>query len=183
MTGANSSRGIYVGDTSVYVAIRKYYPRDVPAFEEVWRVLERLVTEARLVSPLEVRDELDVRDDEMAVWVRNQTGLFPFDDSDLVMIVMEILQQFGEDLGDVATTAALRGSRAFEADPWVIGLALLLKRREEGELFPRPVRVVTLERRHRKPDERKVRIPEACGHFDIECVDLFGLLQLEASDA
>jgi Domain of unknown function (DUF4411) len=61
-------------DTSSFTELRRTYPR--PAFDAVWRLLERVATDGRLLSVEDVLRELNAQDDEIAAWARARRHLF-----------------------------------------------------------------------------------------------------------
>ena len=61
-----------------------------------------------------------------------------------------------------------------QGDPFVVALAL--QRSEKPKLLSGEEYVVVTQERSRRG---RVRIPDACEHFRLKCVDLFGMFRME----
>lgn len=145
----------YCFDTSAWIhAWDRAYPLD--NFPGVWGQLTNLVAEGRLVSPDEVREEIERKDDELLKWLRDVEGLFvPIDDQQQDL-VREILQE------EPRLVDSSKGRD--QADPWVIALA-----------EARAAVVVTQEgRRPTNP-----RIPDVCAARDLSFFKLLEVIQVE----
>jgi hypothetical protein len=60
---------IYCIDTSALIDLDRLYSKDV--FPSLWeKHLVEIVEEGRLISPYEVREELERKDDELWNWIK-----------------------------------------------------------------------------------------------------------------
>lgn len=140
----------YSIDTSALIDL-KPYPEDI--FGNLWKKLEELINQNLLVAPKEVLAELKKRDDIITEWARNNSKMFVSLDLVQMNEVTMILREFPRLIDANKVTA--------DADPFVIALA---KSRKWA--------VITSEKPRRSPDARP-KIPDVCGHFNIECHSLF----------
>ncbi|RZN14978.1 MAG: DUF4411 family protein [Methanosarcinales archaeon] len=60
----------YIIDTSSLVQLNRNNPLDV--FPTIWKKLEALIKENRLVAPKEVLLEISQNDDQLNKWAKNQ---------------------------------------------------------------------------------------------------------------
>lgn len=150
-----STRPIYCIDTSSLVeASTRYYPPD--NFPSLWERLEALILDGRLYAPEEVQGEIAKQDDYLKEWGRTHNGLFvPLDQEQLVEVSR--IEATFERLVDT-----VRGRSA--ADPWVIALA--------------KVKGYTVVSQERKAP-RKIKIPDVCEHYGIDCVTLVEFIRHE----
>jgi len=58
---------IYCIDTSSLIDLKKF-PQDI--FPSLWQSIERLANEKRLIAPIEVKKEIEKKDDELKQWVK-----------------------------------------------------------------------------------------------------------------
>jgi len=146
---------VYTLDTSAVLdGWRRYYPPDV--FPPLWQRLEELIQSGALRSPDEVREELKKKDDEVWRWARDQVGLFD-------PLTEEIQPQTATILAELSKLVDTRRGRG-QADPFVIAHARL-----NGH------KVITGERR---PGAKgRPTIPWVCRHYDIDYLDLLGLMR------
>ena len=138
----------YCIDTSALIDLKKLYPRDI--FPSIWKNLEDLIFQGRLIAPKEVLKELERIEDELLGWVRHNRIMFKNLNIEQIRDVKEILRRF-ENLVD----ASKQGPHA---DPFVIALAL-----------SESCTVVTSER---TGTSSKPKIPDVCSHFGIKCLSL-----------
>lgn len=148
---------LYVLDTNVISALRSYYPSP---FRSLWKQLDKLLDDGRLVSVREVARELDRLEhpEWLTKWTKRQRGFFAAPTAAETRFVAEIFA-VPHFRSMVERKAQLRGEPV--ADPFVIAAA-----RARGGC------VVTQERA--KPHSAK--IPNVCKHFGVPCLDLEGLM-------
>jgi hypothetical protein len=123
---AASADSCYCIDASAFIDVRWYYPKDV--FPGVWNRISDLAKERRLVSPHEVRRELQGKADEVLQWAKMRPSVFHKLDVKQQKIVREILQRF--------PILVDPNKLVREADPFVIALALA-RREQELQTFLR----------------------------------------------
>lgn len=134
----------------------RYYPRDV--FPTLWRNLETMVAEGRLVAPDEVLRELSKHDDDVHAWAQKQVGLFcPLED-EIQVATAEILEAFPRLVNNERNRSV--------ADPFVIAVAKI-----------RNWSVVTGEKR--KGNLTKPKIPDVCDAYGIKWLSLLDLMKSE----
>jgi hypothetical protein len=160
-----SPRAIYVIDTSALVDLRLEYP--LKTFGRLWQRFEDLAHEGRLVAPEEVRHELGHRDDELKAWALRADGLFRTTDDGLIACLARVM-----------ATCSVHGGRQYDADPWIVALAIQLCEAESRTLFPRPVLIVT----HETPAKAgcQPKIPDIATGYDVRCIRLRDVFALEA---
>lgn len=162
---ATASPALYVIDTSALVDLRMNYPHKT--FGHLWQCFADLSGEGRLVAPDEVRHELAQCDDELKTWTSSLEHLYCTTDEALLECLARVMQ-----------TCPVHGGRYFDADPWIIALALQLHEAEAKTLFPRPVLIVTHEIRQTKPGAPP-KIPDVAATHGIHCIRLQGVFDLE----
>ena len=147
---------VYMVDTCSFTELRRSYPR--PHFDVVWKLVERLVEEDRLLSVEDVFIEIDAQDDEVAVWARARRHIF-------LPLIEDIQKQARAILATHPTLIDLK-KRKSSADPFLIAAALT-----------RGAIVVTQEKKSGGPPA--VKIPDVCAAYNVECIVLLRVLQGE----
>ncbi|MCC0057777.1 MAG: DUF4411 family protein [Hyphomicrobiaceae bacterium] len=151
--------GLYCFDTSSLLAAwNELYP--IGHFPTVWEHLAALVEAGRAIAPVEVRHEVEKRDDGLFKWLKTNKAMFVDVDEPVQVRQRDILTKFPR-------LVAERKNR-FSADPWVIALAL-----ERGAA------VVTDERATLKP--LRPNIPDVCadGEFLRPCFPILEVIRQE----
>lgn len=113
-------RNIYCVDTSSFIYCQKSFaerPSRVTFYASVWKLLDRLADDERLIAPHLAYNEITKNNDEIGRWARAHKAVFR-PKGEHASRVSEILREPGQRLID---PTAPRGSE--EADPWVIALA------------------------------------------------------------
>jgi len=165
---SNSDKPIYCIDTSVLIDLDNHYPRRF--FESLWSNIEQLMREGRLITIEQVMKEIKhLNRPEIEKWLKQFPG-----------VVRPFSQEIGNCLSEIM--AALpdfvdQSKERDEADQPLVALALAENRAQR--IFSGDFVVLTNERRKR-PNERRVRIPDACAHFGIRCFSLFELMEHES---
>ena len=162
---APSSPVLFVVDTSALLDLRLEYPQKT--FARLWQRFADLAADGSLVAPDEVRHELAQRDDELKGWAAKVDGLFRTTDEELLDCLARVME-----------TASVHGGRYFDADPWIVALALQLREAEAATLFPRPVLIITHEVRQAKPGAPP-KIPDVADGFGLTCVRLRDVFRIE----
>lgn len=159
------TNNVYIIDTSSLVKLNRNNPIDV--FPSIWEKLKYLADNNRLISPREVLDEIKQNDDMLSKWAKNQKKMFKEPTQKQIELVQEILKDF---------PALIDTERKFDADPWVIALAIELSSSSQQTIFTIKRIVVTEE----KLRENRVRIPFVCNKKSIEAIDVVELFRVES---
>ena len=147
---------VYIFDTSAFIAAwSEAYP--IESFPVLWKRLDELIQQGRLIAPYEVFRELGKKDGDAHAWLKPRKNLFRHEDEQLQISAAEVLRQFPK----LMKAGGSRGA----ADPWVVALA----RVERGI-------VVTKED---MGSEQKPKIPYACRHYGLECVKVLAVIRGE----
>jgi hypothetical protein len=154
----------YIIDSSSLMELNRHNPLDV--FPTVWAKMESLIRRGLLVAPKEVLNEIVEGDDQLAKWAKMQKNLFKEPTEKQIEIVKDILKDY---------PALVKESRKYDADPWVIALAIEMTTSFQKTLSPIKRIVVTEE----KLRGHKVRIPLICQKFNIESIDIIDMFRIE----
>ncbi len=146
----------YVIDTCSLTALPRAYPIDM--FRPVWAQIEALVDHGRLVSCEDVYLELESQDDELLAWAKLQKekGLFLPLSTAVQLRARDVLRSY--------TNLLDLKKRKSSADAFLIGLALDIG-----------ASLVTEEKPSGGPG--KVKIPDVCSAYGIQCLTLVDLLR------
>lgn len=158
------TNNVYIIDTSSLVKLNRNNPIDV--FPSIWEKLKFLSDNHRLVAPREVLNEIKQNDDMLSKWAKIQKNMFKWPNQRQIEIVQEILKEY---------PALIDTERKYDADPWVIALAVELSKNSQQTLFTIKRIVVTEE----KLRENRVRIPFVCNKKSIEAIDVVELFRAE----
>lgn len=155
---------LYIIDTSSLVKLNRNNPIDV--FPSIWDKLQLLADKNRLVAPKEVLNEIKQNDDMLTRWAKVQRKMFKDPTPKQIILVQEILKDF---------PALIDAERKFDADPWVIALAIEMSEDPQKTLTVIKRIVVTEE----KLRENRIRIPYICNKKSIEAIDIVELFRTE----
>ena len=149
-------------DTNVFVqGSRGPYGFDIaPTF---WELLDDLVADGRIASPVRVYDELFDGHDELVAWARTRraSGLFVEPDVAVQVSFREVVEYVKTRYRPIRETHRFLD----KADPWVIAHA-----------HAKGGKVVTLEQQ--VPNiSRIVKIPNVCEHFRVESINTYRMLR------
>ena len=154
----------YIIDTSSLVELNKNNPQDV--YPGPWKKIEALAKSGRLVAPKEVFNEIQEIDDTLARWAKNQKKIFIPPTPKQINLVKDILEKY---------PAIIKINRKYDADPWVIALAIELASDPQTSLFTIKRIVVTEE----KIRGNRIRIPFVCQDYEIEAIDILDMFRAE----
>ncbi|MBL7160777.1 MAG: DUF4411 family protein [Candidatus Aenigmarchaeota archaeon] len=154
----------YIMDTSSLVKLNRENPIDV--FPTVWKKLNDLVNNDRLIAPKEVSNEIQQNDDQLCKWVNKNKKMFKDITKRQIEIVKEILKKY---------PAIIKTDRKYDADPWVIALAIETSTDPQKTLF-NIKRVVVSEE---KLIGNKIKIPFICNDYDIESINVIDMFREE----
>lgn len=144
----------YCIDTSALISLwKRTYSPDV--FRSLWKNLENLISQGRLIAPREVLNELEKygdKDDELLKWAKRHRGMFEDLDYNQLNLVQDILKHF-PNLVDANKTIP-------DADPFVIALAMA--KRWTVITSEQPTNLTA------NPSARP-KIPNVCEYFNVKC--------------
>jgi hypothetical protein len=80
---------IYIIDSSSLIELKMRYP--VSTFPGVWKKIEGLIREGRLIAPKEVLEEIKRRDDELSQWAKSYPKMFKEIDKQQIEMAQEIV--------------------------------------------------------------------------------------------
>lgn len=158
-----SDKSIYVIDSSSLIELNIHSPIDV--FPIVWEKLEKLINNGLLIAPKEVLKEITMQDDKLSDWVKKQKNFFKDITPEQLKIVSEILQKY---------PSIINIERKYDADPFVIALAIEMARDQQKTIIAIRKIVVTEEKL-----SLKIRIPRICKDFNIECMNVIDMFRNE----
>jgi hypothetical protein len=140
------------------------YPAEI--MEPVWEFVGELADEGQLISPRVVFDELRASGIRRVVsWAKQHQGMFLAPDELVITAAGEVAHRYE---GRFVPTSRRRSP----GDLWVVALALVRQRADEGHLFRRDVFVVQHESRRRNRKESKPKIPDVCDDVGLRCLRL-----------
>lgn len=154
----------YIIDTSSLIELNQRHPVDV--FPSVWRKIEGLINSNRLFAPREVYDEISRIDDLLFDWSKKQPKMFIEPTVEQITIVKEILSRY---------PSLIRIDRKYDADPWVIAVAIEMIRNPQQAL-EKIKRIVVTEEKLRG---NKIKIPFVCQNYSIEAIDILNMFRME----
>jgi len=152
---------IYVFDTSSLIKIFGFYPKRFPT---LWSNFSALIQGAKIISVREVLKEIHQSNSEMMQWSKDNDSMFyPLSNEDASFLMEIFRAKNGHFQHIIKNVNILKGSPV--ADPFVIAKAKIV----QGS-------VVTEER---PGGHNSTKIPDICKHFDIDCLNLEGLMERE----
>ncbi len=154
----------YIMDTSSLVELNRHNPIDV--FPSVWNNLESLSRKGILVAPTEVLSEIKERDDELASWAKRNSSLFRPPTKRQVEILKDILKNY---------PALVKEDRRYDADAWVVALAVEMATGPQQTII-QIKRIVVTEERLRGD---KIRIPYVCQKYSIDSIGIIEMFRIE----
>ena len=128
--------------------------------------MESLISKCLLVAPIEVLNEITERDDQLAKWAKEQTSFFRAPTQRQIEILKDVLKAY---------PSMVREDRKYDADPWVIALAIEMTTNSQQTLVPIKRIVVTEE----KLRGEKIRIPYVCQKYNIDSIDIIEMFRIE----
>lgn len=149
--------------------MKEKYPKDI--FSGLWKRIDELCKNERLIAPIEVKKEIEKGDDELKKWARDKLRkrMFKKPDKNQVEKVQETLKNY---------PFLSKSDKPDEpnADPWLIALAIVKNEEERGKFeHMRNKYIVISEESPTKPN----RIPAVCRNFGIECISLIDFFRRE----
>ncbi|MBU0756621.1 MAG: DUF4411 family protein [Nanoarchaeota archaeon] len=154
----------YIIDTSSLVKLNRENPLDV--YPSVWKKLETLVTAGRLIAPKEVFNEINQNDDQLSNWAKQQRKMFTDATPKQIELVQQILKTH---------PSLIDENRKYDADPWVIALAIEMSTSTQKTLVQIKRIVVTEE----KLRGNRENIPFISNEMLIEAIDVITMFRTE----
>ena len=160
-----STRPVYVLDSDVLMtAARSYYAFDlVPAF---WEALVREARNGRLLSVDRVKAEIDRGKDRLKEWVNNDfREWFESTSADPVVAQYRLMMQWASAQSHFTDAAKAEFADTGNADPWLVAYAKATNR------------IVVTNETYDPNIRRRIKIPNVCKAFGVDCVNLFEMLR------
>ena len=156
----NHDKVIYSLDTSALIAaFHERYP--IENFPSLWRKIEELIRNGRLKMSQIVLEEA-MRDTEIKKWC-DENHLKP----DFQVPIDELVQEkVSEVLSEFPRLVDNRTGKS-GADPWVIALALTIEN------------CIVLTEENPTDSKNRPKIPDACAHFNLQCIKVVDLIKRE----
>lgn len=159
------SNTIYIIDSSALIDLKNSYP--IKNNSHLWKKIEKICKEGKLIAPMEVYKEIKNGSDELVEWIDKISFIFiPHEDIILNRKFQKVMSEFPQVHDDK--------KKKYDADPWIIALALY-KIEEENDKLPalrNEYIVVTSE-------SIKNRLIKACEYFRLNYVNLTDFLKRE----
>jgi len=158
---------VYIIDTSSIIDLFRLYPRDI--FAELWKNIDNLIAEKRLISHKYVFKELKKRSDNAFEWARERRKIFKRITKRQLEIIREVVSRY---------PLLVHVGEEIDADPWLIALALEKEKQQQRLTQPavKVIRILTTEEKY-KPN--KINIPYVCQEYKIEYTNLIGMIRKE----
>ncbi|MDD1703323.1 MAG: DUF4411 family protein [Methanoregula sp.] len=164
---------LYVVDTSFLIEVHKRYPEKM--LPGIWKDIEALIHDGRIVAPEYVKSEINRQDDDLKNWVNDHSGMFESTGPELWETTGVVVNRFKR-------TAQASSQKPDHADPFVIGLAMKLAKQSRFE--PRTVVVVAEEKSKLAGnpglrDTEIEKIPDVCVKLGIPCLSHLEMFKRE----
>jgi len=131
-------------------------------FKLIWDRIEQIANGGVLVSHYEVHREIERKSDMANEWCKNHRSIFFDLDEEQITILDEVREKYDEDYWNRMVTQPNPW-----ADPWLITLAIQMKRRGEMLGMNTEVKIVTQENKNKRNN-----IPRIAKKFGIESLKL-----------
>lgn len=146
---------IYCIDTSALMdAWIRYYSPDT--FPSLWKNIDRIIHEKKLISHEEVLFELQKKEDDLYKWAKDREHMFLLLTTEIQLATNEILTEFPR--------LVEAGKDRTEADPFVIAVAKITR-----------ATVITSEKF--TPKQKKIRIPVVCREYGIKSINMLQFIR------
>jgi hypothetical protein len=151
---------IYSMDTCCLIyAMKQAYP--ISNFAGFWKNLDKALADNTVQIIESVRDEISLFDNELFDWVKSlNRDIFTFVDNKIITHVSTIVSECPK-LINVSENKD-------EADPYVIALAML----NGGTVVTQENLSNTV-----KPNQKKIKIPNACKDLSVKCINLTDMIK------
>ena len=146
----------YCIDSSALIDLNRMYPYKITYFSGIWKKLDDLVKEERLIAPSEVYEEIQVGKDAIYYWCVDRRKIFSDVEDDVQECFKIVKQLYAPSEWDMRNTGLIPW-----ADPWLLALSKA-----------RMATLVTSEN-GRKPNS----IPVIAKMAEVKCLDILGFLE------
>ena len=147
---------VYCFDTSTFIELWNVTHRP-KTFPSLWKDIEKIIGAKKIISSVEVLNELQARDDDLFAWaVKNKQGFLPID-----RIQIEELQKIHIEIENVG-----HKGRIFDADPWILALG-------------RTKNAYVVSSEKHTGDKGNPRIPDACKFLNIPYIRSSDVFEIE----
>ena len=154
----------YIIDSCSLMELKRKNPFDV--YPSVWEKIESLINKRLLLAPREVLNEIMQGDDQLVKWAKKHNKMFVEPTEKQIEIVTIMLKEY---------PSLVKQNRRYDADPWVIALAVELATNSQKTLTPVKRIVVTEE----KIRGEQIKIPFICQKYNIETIDIIDMFRIE----
>ena len=154
-------RPVYIADTSMWITLVKFYPASV--FPSLVQQSEAMIKDRRILSPLQVLDEIRRGNDEVVTWADEHKSAFRPNTSATVAHATKIARKYPFLGGS--------GGGHDRADPYLIALALSIKEDIDGMSLP----VIVTEENQTSGK----KIPQVAQAYDVESCGTVGMFEME----
>jgi len=151
----------YCMDTSSFLEGAVGRPYQMNIFSTLWDKIDTLAKENRIIAPFQVLKELERKQDEVYHWAKEREYIFQFSERREQRVISKIVTEFPQFPPEYSSDGVW-------ADADVIALA-----------HTKNALVVSQEDKVISNDSTKVKIPNVCEFFDIECIKLMDLIVKE----
>ena len=159
----------YLLDTDVFIQAKNlHYGFDIcPGF---WDWLAQANAQGIVASVEQVKDELLDREDGLADWAKavDKNGKFFLAQTKESVDIYKIIIKWIENNDSFKYSKSSIRKFLSKADPWLIAFA-----KYNG------ICIVTHEKAVKGQNSSKVKIPDVCAEFEVECIDPFQMLRRE----
>lgn len=152
----------YIIDSSSIIDLFRWYPPEMEVFRPIWDKIGQIVNRGDLVSHFEVYREIEKRSDEAREWCKINKHIFFDPDEEQAIIIEDVREKYEEDYWNKNVNQTDPW-----ADPWLIALAVQLRKRGEVLGFNIDVKIVTQENK-----DKRNNIPMIAQTFGIESLKL-----------
>lgn len=165
---------LYIIDTSSLIQIKDHYDRRI--LPGIWRDLEHLIIDQRLIAPEEVKNEILFGDDSLVPWVQKHDRMF-YPNGDLIGLTQNVvLNKFPQ--------MAKEDSEKPNADPFAVALALMISQGPQQSLISFNPIVVSDEKSDliknpKLPFSQIKKIPDVCDFFKLKCINHLEMFKTE----
>ena len=166
---------LYIIDSSSLIEIKRRYPKDT--LPGIWADLHALFQRNQLIAPMEVMREIFQRDDELTEWAKAHEKMFREIDGAILEKAKSVVAKFPQ-------MADYDSAKSAHADPFIIGLALLLTDPGQSRLSRREVFIVSDEKSDliknpKLPFSQIKKIPDVCDYFKLNCINHLEMFKIE----
>lgn len=142
----------YCLDTNIFIeGWTKYWSMDLsPSY---WEILDNLALKGLVYSPIEVKTEISVSDDDLADWVKTRPHLFINPTEEIQTNLRRIMAEYPRLVDDTRQRSL--------ADPWVIATAMSKNAIVVTKEEPTP------------PNANRIKIPDVCDEIGVQWMNDF----------